>query len=75
MGLFGSKKKKVNKVNNHLSEDPKELLSKFDPEFRKREKALDYQNELLSWVNAARDKYKADKDLESAIKDVWKGLW
>lgn len=68
MGLFDFMKKKPT-TKTASEKDVMALLDKVDPEFRQRRANLDYQNDLLSRVNAAREKYKVDKDLESAIKE------
>ena len=73
MGLFDFLKKtpvtKTSSAETSTNQKAKELLDKVDPGFRQRQADLNYQNELLSRVNAAREKYKIDKDLESAIKE------
>lgn len=68
MGLFDFMKKKSMEQSS-IEDEVMALLDKVDPEFRQRQADLDYQDKLLSKVNAAREKYKADKDLESAIKE------
>ena len=71
MGLFDlfSKKKTIVKQNVKTEKDAMALLDKVDPSFRKRQADLEYQNKLLDRVNAAREKYKEDKDLEKAIEE------
>lgn len=68
MGLFDFFKKKPS-VSNHKDQDVMAILDKVDPKYRQMQADLDYQNALLARVNAAREKYKVDKDLESAIKE------
>ena len=53
MGLFDFMKKKPEpKVSSE--QEIMAILDKVDPEFRQRRANLDYQNDLLSRVNAAR---------------------
>lgn len=68
MGLFDFMKKKPAQKTSR-EDEVMALLDKVDPGYRQRRAELDYQNDLLSRVNAAREKYKADKDLASAIKE------
>lgn len=55
MGIFDFFKKK-----QEASDDRKvmAILDKVDPTYRQTKAHLDYQNSLLSRVNAAREKYK-----------------
>lgn len=63
MGLFG-----FGKTNKGKSSSRK-ILDELELKRKDMKDELDYQNELLSRVNKAREKYKKDKDIESAIKE------
>lgn len=63
MGLFRFGKSKSSKTA------PCKFFDELESKNNAMRKELDYQNELLSRVNRAREKYKQDKDLESAIKE------
>ena len=73
MGLFSFFKKNQDpkKQSTKFSDEQREMtiLNKVDSSYRKSQAELNYQNELLSRVNTAREKYKKDGDLESAIKE------
>lgn len=68
MGLFDFMKKKQ-ESKPITQQEVKTLLEEIDPGYRQRQEELEYQNQLLSRVNAARVKYKSDGDLESAIEE------
>lgn len=63
MGLFDFMKK-----NNDCAKRDSVNVPKYD-NGNKIQFDLDYQNNLLFRVNAAREKYKNDKDITSAIKE------
>ncbi len=52
-----------------------ERLYREDENFRSMTDHLTYQNALLSRVNAAREKYNDDGDLESVIKEFEYAFW
>ena len=74
MGLFGFGGKKKEKTAGSgkvtlNSGNVKEWLRQENPEFRRIDDELKYQNKLLDRVNKAREAYKNDKDLAKAIKE------
>ena len=68
MGLFDMIKKKQ-QTKQVSQEEVDAILDKVDQGHRQRKADLEYQNVLLSRVNAAREKYKTDKDIQSAIRE------
>lgn len=69
MGLFGNSKKKSSPKPRVDAKAIQEQLYRTNVNYRRTVDAIAYQNKLIARVNAARERYKNDGNLDAIIKE------